>query len=122
MYNQTLHHDRKQFPFYYLQSFTTAQILEWRVNSYFGIYGKQIIKATKIVETVKFKNSTRKVKSPFMIYAHFESILISENNGKQKQDVFYTNKYQNHIGCSFGYKYVYVDDQFSKAFKSYLGQ
>ena len=36
-----------------------------------------------------------------MIYADFESILIPENNGKQNS---YTNKYQNHVGCSFSSK------------------
>ena len=29
------------------------------------------------------KNSERKIKSPFIIYADFESILVPENNGKQ---------------------------------------
>ena len=33
-----------------------------------------------------------------------------------------TNNYQNHVGCSFGYRLVCVDDQISKPFKSYLGE
>ena len=33
---------------------------------------------------------------------------------------FYTNKYQNHVGYSFRYKLLRVDDQFSKSFESYL--
>ena len=57
-----------------------------------------------------------------MIYADFESILVPENNGKQNPDEPYTNKHQNHVGCNYGYKLVCVDDQFSKPFKSYLGQ
>ena len=32
------------------------------------------------------KNYERKVKSPFMIYADFESILVPEDNGKQNPD------------------------------------
>ena len=47
-------------------------------------------------EYVRFKNFERK-KSPTMIYANFESILESENNGKKKTDDSYTNKYQNHV-------------------------
>ena len=35
-------------------------------------------------EYVKFKNYERKIKSPFMIYADFESILKAENHWKQK--------------------------------------
>ena len=47
-------------------------------------------------------------------------------------DESYTNKYQKHVVCSYGYKLCYkvwlcydykvcVDDKFSKPFKSYLG-
>ena len=64
----------------------------------------------------------RKTKLIFMIYADFERTLIPENNGKQNPDKFYTNRYQNYAGYSFGYKLVCVDDQFSKPFKPYLGQ
>ena len=31
-------------------------------------------------EYVKFKNCERKIKSPFMIYADFKSILLPESN------------------------------------------
>ena len=48
--------------------------------------------------------------------------LVPENNGKQNLDEFYANKYQIHVGCRVGCKLVDVDDQFSKSFKSYLGQ
>ena len=41
---------------------------------------------------------------------------------KQKQipDVSYTNKYQIHALCSYGYKLLGADDQFSKSCKSYI--
>ena len=73
-------------------------------------------------EHVRFKNYERKVKSPFMIYAHFDSILASEDTGKQNLDESYTNKYQKHVACSYGYNLVWVDDKFSKPFRSYLGE
>ena len=57
-----------------------------------------------------------------MIYADFESILVPEDNGKQNPNESYTNKYQTHVACSYGYKLVCVDDKFSKLFKSYLGK
>ena len=57
-----------------------------------------------------------------MIYAVFESILVLEDNRKQNPNESYTNKYQKHVACSYGYKLVCVDDKFSKPFKSYLGQ
>ena len=36
----------------------------------------------KKVEYVRFKNCERKIKSVFMIYAGFESILVQEDNEK----------------------------------------
>ena len=45
-------------------------------------------------------------KSPFIIYADFESILLPENNAKQNLDESYTNKHQKHVACSYVYKLV----------------
>ena len=44
-------------------------------------------------EYVKFKYFERKIKSPFMIYAEFESILVPEDNRKKNSNESYTNKY-----------------------------
>ena len=55
-----------------------------------------------------------------MIYVDFESILVPEDNKKQISVESYTNKYQKHIACSYGYKLVCVDDKFGKPFKNYL--
>ena len=63
-------------------------------------------------EYVKFKNCERKIKSPFMLYADFESVLVPENKGKQNPKEPYTNKYQKHITCNCGYKLVCVNDKF----------
>ena len=43
---------------------------------------------------------------------------MPEDNGKQNSEESYTNKYQKHIACSYGYKLVCVDDKFSKPFKT----
>ena len=56
-----------------------------------------------------------------MINADFDSVLVPKN-GNQNLEEFYTNKCQNHVDCSFGYKLMYVVDHFSKPFKSNLGQ
>ena len=97
-----------------MQYFSTAQILERHVNHYFEIKGKQM---NKIAKTVKFKNYKTKIKSRFMIYSDFENIKALEINGMQNPDESCMSKYQNHVGCSFYYKLVCVDDQFSKSFK-----
>ena len=47
---------------------------------------------------------------------------MPEDNGKQNSEESYTNKYQKHIACSYGYKLVCVDNKFSKPFKTYLGE
>ena len=57
----------------------------------------------------------RKIKSLFLI-------LVSEDNGKKNPKEFYTNKYQKHIACSYGYKLVCVDDKIDESFKTYLGK
>ena len=48
-------------------------------------------------EYVKFENFERKIKSPFMIYADFESIVVPEEIGKQNPEEFYPNKYKKDI-------------------------
>ena len=49
-----------------------------------------MIKISKKWKYVRFKNFERKIKSPFIIYADFESILVPEDNGKQIPAESYT--------------------------------
>ena len=71
---------------------------------------------------VRFKNYESKIKSLFMIYADFESILVPEDNRKQNPNKSYTKKYQKHVDWSYSYKLVCVDNTFDKSFKSFLGE
>ena len=57
-----------------------------------------------------------------MIYADFESILVSEDNGKWNSEESCKNKYQKHFACSHSYILLCVDNKFSKPFNSYLGK
>ena len=79
---------------------------------------KQTIKMPKKGEYIKFKKSGRKIKSPFMIYADFESILVGEDSGKQNAN----ESCQKHVACVYGCKLVCVDDTFSMSFESYLSK
>ena len=63
-----------------------------------------MIKMTKKGECNRLKNYDRIIKSPFMIYTNFESTVVPEGNGKQIPEKSYTNKYQEHVACSYGYK------------------
>ena len=47
---------------------------------------------------------------------------MQDNKRKQNPEESYTNKYQKHITCSYGYKLVCVDDKFTKPFKTHLGK
>ena len=95
---------KKKYHFsrYCLQAFSTEEILK-HIKDCFKINGKQRIIMPKKTEYVKFKNYERKIKSPFVIYADCESILVPENNGKQNPEESYTNRYQKLIACSYGY-------------------
>ena len=64
------------------------------------------------------ENFERKIKSSFIIYADFESILVPEDNWKQNPEESCTNKYREHIACSYGYKLTCVDDKFCNSFKT----
>ena len=48
-----------------------------------------------------------------MVYTDFESILVSEENGKQNHEESYTNIYQKHVSCSYDYQLICFDDNCS---------
>ena len=58
------------------------------------------------VNVLNSKYFQSKIKSPVMIYADFESILVPEDNEKQNPNESYNNKHQKHVACSYGYNYV----------------
>ena len=122
MYDHALHRGSKHFCHYCLCDFVPEEILKRHIINCFKINGKKRIIMPKKGEYVKFKNVERKIKSPFMVYADFESILVPEDNGKQNPNELYSNKYENNIACSYGYKLVCIEEKFSKPFKSYLGE
>ena len=78
MYDNALHGARKHFVVivYRLKSKrNTKEMSQCHINDCFKINGKHTFKMPKKDEYVKFKKFERKIKSPFMIYADFESIL-----------------------------------------------
>ena len=90
--------------------------LKFYNRDFFKINGKEAIEMPRNGKSIKFKNYGRKIKSPFMIYADFESTLVPEDNGKQNRNESYTNKYQKHFASSNGYKLAFLNDTFSKPF------
>ena len=55
---------------------STEEILKCHIKDCFKINGKQRIKMPKKGEYVKLKNFERRIKSPFVIYANFQTILV----------------------------------------------
>ena len=83
------------------------------------INGKERVKLK--IDSIKFKNYFKQLATPFKIYADFQSILKGVKNN-DKNNASYTKKYQAHIPCSFAYKFVCIDDKFSKPIVLYRGK
>ena len=101
--NHILHlRKKKHFCRFCLQSFRTEEILKCHIKDCLKINDKP---KNEIHEKVNMLNSKIMKKNKVtIIYADFESILVSEDNEKQNLKEFYRNKYQKYIGCSYGYK------------------
>ena len=87
MYNHTLHHGKDIFV---VIVYKLSVQKKCYIKDCFEINAKQRIIMLKKDKYVKFKNYKRKIKSPFMIYANFESLLVPEDNGKQNSEESYT--------------------------------
>ena len=75
------------------------------------IIGKQSVKLKS--HSIKFKNHFKQLAVPFKIYADFESVLKEVKSNDKDNNASYTEKYQDHIPCSFAYKVICIDDRFS---------
>ena len=80
----------------------------------------QYLKSANMLNS-KIMKKNNKITSSFIIHAYFESILVPENNGMKNPEKSYTNQYQKHITCRYGYKLLCLDNKFNKPFKTYLG-
>ena len=131
MYNQSKHKERKHFCMYCLQCFSSERILANHVNNCLTINGAQAINMPKQGENIlKFNNFHKQLPVPFVIYADFETITKkvqrceqSEEMKKDKDTRSYTEAYQTHEDCGYGYKVVCCyDDKYSKYTRIYRGE
>ena len=108
MFNKTKNKSKKYFYKYCLQCFSSERVLVEHKEICLKISGKETVKLKS--GFIEFKNYSRQIAAPFKIYADFECILksVKSNEG------FYTERYQEHISCSFSHKLVCVDNKFSK--------
>ena len=82
MYDQSLHRGKKLFCCYCLEAFSPEEILKRHIRDCLKINGKQGVIMPEKGEYVKLKNYERIIKSPFVLFADFESILVPEGTGK----------------------------------------
>ena len=123
MFNQNNHKNKKHFCRYCLQCFSTKEILLNHTSNCIIINGQQAIKMLKKGSTVKFKNFHNQLSVPFVIYADFEALTQKVDSCQPDENKSYSEKYQQHIDCSFAYKLVCCyDDKFSKPIQLYRGE
>ena len=131
MYNQTKHKEKKHFCMFCLQCFSSERILANHVNNCLTINGAQAIDMPKHGENIlKFINFHKQLPVPFVIYADFEAITKKVQSCKQSEEMeneknkrSYTEAYQTHEDCGYGYKLVCCyDDKYSKDICIYRGE
>ena len=106
-----------------LQCFTTLDVLNNHKENYITINGEQSIKMPNAGDMLYFKNHQKELAAPFVIYADFEAITEKVHGCKPNNDKSYTESYQKHIDCGYGYKVVCrYDDKYSKPVQIYRGE
>ena len=109
MFNKGKNKNKKYFCRYCLQCFTSKNVLTEHKENCLVIKGKQNVKLGK--GSISFKNYSKQLPAPFKIYADFECILRPTSSKKvSNKNSSYTEKYQDHIPCSFAYKVLCVNN------------
>ena len=123
MYNQTKHGNRKHFCMYCLQCFSREDVLAKHTPNCIAINGVQGVKMPEEGENVTFRNHYREQAVPFVIYADFEAITEKVDSCQPSDKKSYTEAYQKHTDCGYGYKVVCCyDDKYSKPVQIYRGE
>ena len=103
MYNKTKNKNKKYFCKCCLQCFSSEKALIEHCENCLIINGKQNVKLKS--GSISFKNYFKQLPVPFKTYPEFECIL-KRSRRNHKNNGSYTEKYQDHISCSFAYKVV----------------
>ena len=124
MYNQTKHKDKKHFCMHCLQCFSSEKVLNNHKDNCIQINGTQAVKMPdKDNNILKFNNFHKQQPIPFVIYADFEAITEKISGCKPKNDKSYTEAYQKHTDCGYGYKVVCCyDNKYTKPIQIYRGE
>ena len=124
MYNQTKHKERKHFCMHCLQCFSSEKVLINHKENCIQVNGIQAVKMPdKDNNILKFNNFHKQLPVPFVIYADFEAITEKIHGCQPNNDKSYTEAYQKHRDCGYGYKVICCyDDKYSKPVQIYRGE
>ena len=124
MYNQTKHKERKNFCMSCLQCFSSERVLTNHKDICIQINGAQAVKMPdKDNNILKFNNFHKQQPVPFVIYADFEAITEKVHGCQQNSDKSYTEAYQKHTDCGYGYKVICCyDEKYTKPIQIYRGE
>ena len=124
MYNQTKHKERKHFCMHCLQCFSSERVLSTHKDNCIQVNGTQAVKMPdKDNNLLKLNNFHKQLPVPFVIYADFEGITEKISGCQPNNNKSYTEAYQKHTDCGYGYKIVCCyDDKYSKPATTYRGE
>ena len=132
MYPFTKHKGKKNFCMNCLQCFYSQESQAKHREYCIAINGVQAVKMPKPyidkngverAPCLYFKNHHRQLPVPFVIYADFESVTEKVSSCQQSDNKSYTEQYQKHTACSYGYKVIcHYDKQYSGDLKIYRGE
>ena len=124
MRHQTKHNERKHFCMHCLQCFSSERVLNNHRDNCIQVNGTQAVKMpNKENNILKCNNFHKQQPMPFVIYADFEAITEKISGCQPNNDKSYTEAYQKHTDCGFGYKVVCCyDDKYSLPLKIYRGE
>ena len=124
MYQQTKHKERKHFCMHCLQCFSSERVLNNHKDNCIQVNGIQAVNMPdKDNNILKFNNHHKQQPVPFVIYADFEAITEKIQGCRQNNDSSYTEAYQKHTDCGYGYKVVCCyDDKYTKPVQIYRGE
>ena len=124
MFNQTKHKNKKHFCMHCLQCFSSESVLNDHNGNCIQVNGTQAVKMPdKENNILKFINFHKQQPVPFIIYADFEAIIEKISGCKPNNDKSYTEAYQKHTDCGYGYKVVCCyDDKYTKPVQIYRGE
>ena len=124
MYKQTKHKERKHFCMFCLQCFSSERVLNNHKDNCIQVNGMQAVNMPdKKNNILKFNSFHKQQPVPFVIYADFEAITEKILGCQLKGDSSYTEAYQRHTDCGYGYKVVCCyDDKYTKPVQIYRGE